>query len=189
MSDATKPPPALARPQVSLDGDVGDAMARDLSAALRRLEDGDGPVAVEVSTFGGDADVARRMVSDLRLFRGVSGRRLLFLGKGAVYSAGATLMSGFLPEDRWLTRETTLLIHGRSLSRSIDLKGPLEVSQLRLQSVIAEIEQGLALERDDFARLIAGSPIELSEISRRARAGWFVSADEALSLGLIAGVV
>lgn len=61
-------------------------------------------VAVEISTLGGDAELARRLVLEVGLARERLGKRLVFLGKTCVYSA-VTLMSAFAKDDRYLTRD------------------------------------------------------------------------------------
>ena len=64
-----------------------------------------GTLVVSITTLGGDPEVARAMGDDIRLLREYTGRETLFLGKVAVYSAGATFMSAFpgrqaLPDPR-----------------------------------------------------------------------------------------
>ena len=65
---------------------------------------GEGMLVVTMTTLGGDPEVARAMGDDIRLMREFHGRDILFLGKVAVYSAGATFMSAFPVEHRFLTR-------------------------------------------------------------------------------------
>lgn len=165
-------------------------MLRGLRQALEAAEDlGADPVVVELTTFGGDADVARCMASEIRRLRERTGRRAVFLGATTVYSSGITVMGAFPPEDRWLTREATLLIHGRSLAKSLDLCGPLTVERVRVQAVLAEIDTGLRLEREDFEQLVEGTGVSLSEVLERAPSGWRLSAAEALSRNLVHGLV
>jgi len=58
-----------------------------------------GLVVVELSTLGGDPEVARMMGEDIRFHSEMSpDRRFVFLGKAAIYSAGATFMSFFARE-------------------------------------------------------------------------------------------
>src|SRR3546814_16846610 len=70
-----------------------------------------GLVVVEIATLGGDPEIARMMGEDIRFHSDLyPDRRLVFLGKTAVYSAGATFMS-FLPaENPYLARGTRLKI-------------------------------------------------------------------------------
>jgi len=185
----TPPPEALARPQVRLDGTVDDEMLRTFKDAFAEAEAGPDPVVLELTTTGGDADVGRRIATDIRLFRERTGRRPLFFGKAVVYSAGVTVMAGFPREDRWLSRGTCLLIHCRSLAQTVDLNGPLAQARKRVEALLNQIDVGLDLEREGFEDLIAGSRVAMDDLLERAQSNWYVSADEALSLGLIAGVV
>lgn len=185
----TQAPDALARPQVRLDGNVDDTMLRLFKDAFATAEDGPDPIVVELTTTGGDAETGRRIATDIRLFRERTGRRPLFLGKSVVYSAGVSAMAGFLPQDRWLARGTMLLIHGRSMTKTLNLDGPLKLLKPRLEGMLSEIEAGLKLEREGFELLIAGSRLSLDEVMRRAETNWYLDADEALAHGLIAGVV
>ena len=66
-----------------------------------------------ITTLGGDPEIARAMGDDVRLIRDYTGRETLFLGKVAVYSAGATFMSAFPVDKRFLTRGTRIMIHER----------------------------------------------------------------------------
>jgi hypothetical protein len=164
-------------------------MLQAFSEALDGVADGAEPLVLELTTFGGDADLARRMATDVQLFRERSGRRTIFLGRTTVYSSGVTVMAGFPPGDRWLTRDATLLIHGRSLLKTLEISGALAVERLRVLALLSEIEAGLALEREDFERLIEGSRIDLTEVLERAPANWYLRAPEALARGLVAGIV
>ena len=87
-------PVEVHKPQISLLGEVTDEAGRSFIDQLRDLAEGDEPITIEVSTLGGDAEVARRMVLEIDLARErLKPRRLLFLGKTTVYSAGTTIMS------------------------------------------------------------------------------------------------
>ncbi|HEY8571949.1 ATP-dependent Clp protease proteolytic subunit [Phenylobacterium sp.] len=187
VTPATAPPEALARPQVRLAGSVDDAMLQTFLGALDAAE-GD-PLVVEITTPGGDADVGRRIATEIRLLRERTGRRVIVFGKATVYSAGVTVLGSVPPADRWLARGTMLLIHGRSLTQTVELDGPLDAVRQRLEVLLAECEAGLRLEREGFEALVAGSRVPLDEVIRRSRNNWYLDADEALSRGLIGGVV
>jgi len=182
-------PAELARPQVRLNGPVDDAMLRTFLDALAAAEDGEGPLTLELTTNGGDADVGRRIATDLRLFRERAGRRTIFLGKAIVYSAGVTILSAFPKEDRWLAQGTLLLIHCRQLNRSLGFEGPLKAARMRVEALLEEIDAGLEVEEDDFDDLVAGSRVPIAELLERAQSGWYVRADEALQRGLVAGLI
>jgi ATP-dependent Clp protease, protease subunit len=184
LSDA----PHLLKPQVRLYGSVDDDMLRDF---LRQMEEAptDTPTVVEVMTFGGDADVGRRLALEIRLAQKHFGRVLYFLGKTVVYSAGVTLMAAFPRTSRYLTRDTVLLIHGRRMDKQVHLTGPLAASIQIARETLAQLEIGLQLEKEGFADLIAGSDITEHEICRLAQTNWYVTAEEALSRKLVAGLL
>jgi hypothetical protein len=58
-----------------------------------------------------------------------------------------------------------------------------------LEEMIADIDHGLRLEQQGFAELISGTNVDAEEIARCAYGGWYLSAAEALSRGLVAGLV
>ncbi|WP_374471308.1 peptidase S14 [Phenylobacterium sp.] len=189
IARTTAPPEALFKPQIRLDGQVGDEMLRQFKDEFARAEGGPDPIVLELTTFGGDADVGRRIATDIRLFRQHTGRRPLFFGKAVVYSAGVTIMAAFPREDRWLARGASLLIHCRSLAKTLDFQEPLAQARKRVEALLNEIDVGLDLEREGFEELIDGSRVSMDELRERAQTNWYVAADEALQLGLIGGVV
>lgn len=175
-------------PQVRLYGDVGDDM---LARFLDQLDaaSGEDPLVVELTTLGGDADVGRRIAADIRLYRERTGRPVLFFGKTTVYSAGATIMSGFRREDRWLDRRCVLMVHCRKLAKTLELNNFLGSERPRVEALLAEIDLGLKVQRWDFEALIEGSNVALDELEERAHENWYLDADEALERGLVAGLV
>ena len=179
----------LARtPQVRLLGTVSEAMLNAFQDQLAAAEPG-GPIAVEITSMGGDADIGRRLALEVGLARERLNRRLVFVGKTAVYSAATTVMGGFPREDRYLTRDAVLLIHCRQLQRSLELSGPLGASRVRLNQILGEIEIGVQLQQEGYAALVEGSRVSLDEITAEAEAGWYVRAEEALARGLVAGLI
>jgi len=61
-------------------------------------------VVVELCTLGGDPEVARRMREDVRYHSEAEPeRRIVFLGKAAIYPAGTTFISFFAMKSRYLT--------------------------------------------------------------------------------------
>ena len=156
---------------------------------LARAEQGGGPIAIELMTMGGDADMGRRLALEVKLARERLGRRLVFVGKTAIYSAGTTMMGGFPVADRYLTRDAVLLLHCRQLDKTMELQGPLESSRIRLEQALAEIETGQRLEREGFEAIVAGSDIGIDEICEKALTAWYVPAEEALERRLVAGLI
>lgn len=116
--------PLLARPHVQLHGTVDDMMYARFKTQVAEAPT-DGPLIVSITTLGGDPEMGRAMGDDIRLLRDYTGRETLFLGKVAVYSAGATFMSAFPVDKRFLTRGTRLMLHERLMTSTVQLSGPL----------------------------------------------------------------
>jgi ATP-dependent protease ClpP protease subunit len=178
----------LCRPAVRLLGSIDQPSATSFLDQLAAAPQTD-PILVEVFSSGGDADLGRRLGQEVRLLREILGRDLWFLGKTLVASAAVTLMAAFPTSRRWLSADTTLLIHGRRISKDMHLDGPLAGCRRVIEEVIADIDNGLRLEKEDFTRLIAESTISLEEIEAQACGGWHLTAREALERGLVRGVL
>jgi ATP-dependent protease ClpP protease subunit len=149
----------------------------------------EGPLVVAISTLGGDPEVARLMGDELRLLREYTGRETLFLGKVAVYSAGATFMASFPTDKRFLTRGTRIMVHERILTKTVELSGPLKSVVAGLKANLHEIEESVRIEEEGFHALVAGSEITFDEVRRRAPSNWYIEAEEARDLGLVLDVI
>jgi ATP-dependent protease ClpP protease subunit len=185
----TAPPDALFSPQIRLNGDVNDEMFAAFQEQFLAAADSDDPIVVELTTVGGDADVGRRMAADIRLFRERTGRNPLFFGKTTVFSAGATIMAGFRRDDRWLDRHGVLMVHCRKLSKTLELSNFLKAERPRVEALLAEIDLGIKVQTWGFEELIADSDVELGELEEKAAENWYLTAEQALQRGLIAGIV
>ncbi len=164
-------------------------MAESFFDQLAEVPSSDPVIAIEISTLGGDAELARRLVLEIGLARERLSKRLVFLGKTAVYSAGVTLMSAFPREDRFLTRDAVLLIHGRQLEKTIEVSGPMRASLPQLRAACEQVKLGIRLEEDNFRRIIAGSDVTLEEICSKALHNWYLPAEEALKRKLVAELI
>lgn len=185
----TLPASAFRFPPILLAGAVDYAMYVNFRGQLINAPQ-EGLVVVELSTLGGDPEVARMMGEDIRYHSEHSpGRRFVFLGKAAIYSAGTTFMSFFARANRYLTRGTRLMIHERRLTKTLTIDGPLTSCIAGLQATINEIESSIAIQNEGFANLIAGSDVTMEQVLERAPTNWYVEAGEAQRLGLIEGVV
>lgn len=182
-------PTALLDPQVRLIGVVDYDLVKSLVGQLGELSEEHDEVVIELTTPGGDADLARRMVHEIETWQARRKSRLLFLGVSQVHSAGVTFMAAFPPENRFLTRDAILLIHGRRLEQRIELSGPLRGTLAHLRSLTAQVELGIALEEEGFEQLIRGSDIAFDEIVHHSRFNWYLRAQEALERGLVAGLL
>lgn len=179
----------LARPTVRLSGSIDEAAVASFLNQLLPVLDVPGSIVMELFSSGGDAEMGRRLAQEVRLLRQIHRRDMWFLGKTLVASAAVTVMAAFPRERRWLTRDTTLLIHGRRMMRNVHLEGPLGSCRRVLEEIIADIDNGLRVEDEGFAELIVGSAVSLDDIRRKSYGGWYLSGAQALELGLVAGLV
>ncbi len=181
--------PMFRSPAVILCGTVDYTMYDSFRAQLDKAPE-KGLVVVELSTLGGDPEVARMMGEDVRYHSELDpGRRFAFLGKAAIYSAGTTFMSFFARENRYLTRGTRLMIHERKLSKQLNIEGPLTTCIATVKATLHEIESSIDIQNEGFANLIAGSHVAMATVLEKAPSNWYIEAQEALSLGLIEGVI
>ncbi|RZN36000.1 peptidase S14 [Bradyrhizobium sp. Leo121] len=189
MSADILPASAFQNPAVALSGVIDYSMYVSFRQQFDNAA-GQHLVVIELSTLGGDPEVARMMGEDIRYASEMEpARRLVFLGKAAIYSAGTTFMSFFARENRYLTRGSRLMIHERKLTRTLNIDGPLTVCLANVQAIINEIQCSIDIQNEGFQNLISGSSVTLEEVIRRAPSNWYVEANEALKLGLIAGVL
>jgi len=180
--------PLLASPHIRLMGDVDYDMYRQFQDGLTQAP-AEGPIVISITTLGGNPEVARAMGEDIRLLGAYQERNAIFLGKVAVYSAGATFMSYFRRENRFLTRGTRIMIHERLLTRTINLEGPLRTCVANLKAVLNEVEHSIAIEEEGFRLLVEQSEIDFEELRRRAPENWYIEAEEARDRGLVLDVI
>jgi ATP-dependent protease ClpP protease subunit len=186
---SAKFPPAVLNPQIRLLGRIDEILFDSFLKQMAEVPETEDPVAIELMTFGGDPEIARRFALEIRLATARLQRRLVFIGKTVVYSAGVGVMAAFPRADRFLTRDALLMIHGRELELTVQLSGSLTVGAQRLRQVLAQIETGLRLEQEGFRSLAEGSKLTLDELTERAATNWYLLAAEALRYRLIAGLV
>ncbi|MFA4950296.1 peptidase S14 [Brevundimonas sp.] len=150
----------------------------------------EGLVVVALSTLGGDPEVARIMGEDIRFQSEIRPqRRLVFLGRTAIYSAGATFMSFFARQNRYLTRGTRLMIHERKLDKALEISGPLTTCVASVKAMLHEIEHSITIQNEGFENLILGSQVTMDEVLQRAPSNWYLEAEDARQRGLIEGVL
>ena len=177
----------LTSPQLRLVGSVDEAMYDEFRNQLSAAP-GDGPLTIAITTLGGNPEIARAMAADVRLIA-ETGRTLYFLGKAAVYSAGATFMAGFPIDCRFMTEGTSLLLHERQITRTINLSGPLRSCTAQLKAALNEIEHSITIEEDGFRAIVDGAEVEFEELREKAPDNWYITCEEAAERGLIAGVI
>lgn len=190
MTDTPHPNryPLLALPHVRLSGLVDEAMYGSFRDQLKNCPS-EGTLVVTITTLGGDPEVARAMGDDVRLLREFHDREILFLGKVAVYSAGATFMSAFPVRHRFLTKDTRLLIHERQIAKTINLNGPLRMMVPSLRAALHEIEHSILIEEEGFRALVDGSGVSFEEVREKAPNNWYIGAEEARDRGLVLDVI
>ncbi len=180
--------PLLANPHVQLHGPVDEAMYTSFKTQVINAP-AEGPLVVSITTLGGDPEMARAMGDGIRLIREYTGRDTLFLGKVAVYSAGATFMSAFPVDSRFLTRGSRIMIHERQMQSTIQLNGPLNTLEYTLKAKLHEIEDSIRIQNEGFEALVSGSQVSMDELLEKAPSNWYIEADEAKRLGLVLDVI
>ena len=147
-------------------------------------------VVIELSTLGGDPEVARMMGEDVRFASETEPeRRFVFLGKAAIYSAGTTFMSFFARENRYLARGTRLMIHERKLAKKLVIDGPLTTCVAVVRATLNEIECSIAIQNEGFENLVRNSNVSLDEVLEKAPSNWYLEANEAKERGLVEAVL
>lgn len=190
----TAPTPNLAAerfraPTILLSGAVDYAMYSNFREQLDAAPT-EGLIIVELTTLGGDPEVARMMGEDIRFHSDMeSARRFVFLGKAAIYSAGTTFMSFFARDNRYLTRGTRLMIHERLLTKTLQISGPLTTCVAAVKATLHEIEASIAIQNEGFENLVRGSKVTMADVLQKAPENWYVEANEALELGLVHAVL
>lgn len=174
---------------ILLSGTVDYAMYQAFRGQLDAASDRE-LIVVELSTLGGDPEVARMMGEDIRFQSEVTpGRRFVFLGKAMIYSAGTTFMSFFARQNRYLTRGARLMIHERMLTKTLQISGPLTTCVATVEATLHEIQCSIAIQNEGFQNLVAGSNVTLEQVLERAPSNWYIEAEEARSLGLVEAVI
>jgi ATP-dependent protease ClpP protease subunit len=189
MKFETLPATAFKSPAIALSGVVDYEMYTKFRAQFDDASEKD-IVVIELSTLGGDPEVARMMGEDVRFASEMEPqRRFVFLGKAAIYSAGTTFMSFFAKQNRYLARGTRLMIHERKLSKNLVIDGPLTTCIAVVRATLNEIESSIAIQNEGFENLIVGSNVTLDEVLQKAPANWYLEAQEAKGLGLVEAVL
>jgi ATP-dependent protease ClpP protease subunit len=179
----------LFQPNVSINGLITDDTLAFFLGRLEKIRSASEDMIMELNTNGGDADVARRIALEVRLFLRHSGRKACCVGKTKVYSAGVTVLAAFPKPCRFLADDTVLLIHERRLDDSIALKGPLKSCIQIVKEQLAMLETAERLEMEGFRELVEGSSLTTEELYDRATKNYYILAEDALRDGLVAEVL
>ena len=100
-------------------------------------------------------------------------RRVVFLGKTSVHSAGVMLMSGFPREDRYRASDAVLLIYYRQLDQDLSLSSLCAPGWRQLHG---KIEAGIEVEVQAFEKLIAAAMRAQGRAAREGAPDWYVPA-------------
>ncbi|WP_420139350.1 ClpP family protease [Sphingomonas sp.] len=182
-------PKSFLNPAILLAGTVDDQMYAQFREQLENAP-AEGVIAIELSTLGGDPEIARMIGEDMRFHSETDqARSFVFLGKTAVYSAGVTLMSFFARENRYLTRGTRLMVHERQMHKQLAVEGPLTSAIEIVRASLHEIEASIAIQNEGFENLIRGSRLTMDELLQKTPSNWYLDAQEAKDLGLVTEVI
>jgi len=189
MKNQTLDASSFRSPSIFRSGTVDYEMYKSFRDQLERAPN-EGVVILELSTLGGDPEVAHMMGEDVRFHSDLNPRRrFVFLGKAAIYSAGTTFMSFFAIENRYLTRGTRLMVHERKISKTLIIGGPLTTCIATVKATLNEIESSIVIQNEGFENLVRGSRVTMQQVLQKAPSNWYIEANEALALGLVSGVL
>lgn len=176
-------------PNLSINGPITDQTLVFFLGRLAEIRNADEDLRMELNTNGGDADVARRIALEIRLFLRHSGRRAYCVGKTRVYSAGVTILASFPKEARFLTDDAVLLVHERRLEATLSLNGPLKACIQIVSEQLELLKTAEKLEREGFAELVENSLLTPEDIYERATTNCYLAARDALEKGLIQDIL
>jgi ATP-dependent protease ClpP protease subunit len=181
-------------PDICLLGAVGEDMVRDFlkqyGENFKKIsESPDKVFVVELTTYGGKADYGYRIAEEIRMAQEYYGLNPIFIGKTFVYSAGMTILAAFPRNRRYLTKHTTLLTHERRIEQEVKFLGPMIANIQVAKEILADFENGKRIQDQNFAQVVQGSKVTYEEILERAQTGWYITAEEALKLGLVEGLI
>jgi ATP-dependent Clp protease protease subunit len=179
----------LSGANVRINGPIDAQVFDDFTKQLRSVWDGDDDLILELMTQGGDADIARRIALEIRIFQAYAAKAAYAVGKTAVMSAGVTVLSGFDCKNRFLTADATLLIHERHLDRTLVLKGPIESCKQIVCEQLEVLKMAERVEKEDMEKFVAGSHMTVDDLFQRAKGNCYLTAAQALEFGLISEII
>ncbi|RWP18799.1 MAG: peptidase S14 [Mesorhizobium sp.] len=179
----------LFEPNIAVNGLIDDGTVVFFLGHLEAVRQSGDDLIMELNTNGGDADAARRIALEIRLFRQHSGRNAYCVGKTKVYSAGVAIFAAFPKPFRFLTTDAVLLVHERRMQTSVELNGPMKSSIQIVREQLALLETAERLEMEGFKELVEGSSLSVDELYRRATTNCYIHAEEALDLGIVADLL
>ena len=81
------------------------------------------------------------------------------------------------------------MVHERKLDKQLHINGPLTTCVATVTATLHEIEASIEIQNEGFESLIRGTKVAMHEVLSRAPGNWYIEANEAKSLGLVAEVL
>jgi hypothetical protein len=81
------------------------------------------------------------------------------------------------------------MIHERKLDKQLHINGPLTTCVATVTAALHEIEASIAIQNEGFENIIRGSKVTIDEVLSRAPSNWYIEANEAKALELVAEVL
>lgn len=179
----------LFEPNISINGSIQPDTLTFFLDKLAAVRSANEDLILELTTIGGDADIARRIAMEVRLFSRYSQQRSICVGKSFVYSAGVTILAAFERSNRYLTEDTVLLIHERRLQENLELSGPIQACLQIVQEQLAMLRTAERLENEGFEELVRGSQLSVGELEACIKKNCYLSAPDALEHGIVAAIL
>jgi ATP-dependent Clp protease protease subunit len=179
----------LLEPTASINEPIRDSTLTSFLERLALIRSNNQDLVLELTTTGGDADVARRIALEVRLFSAHTGRMAVCVGKSYVYSAGVTIFAAFEKANRYLTEDTILLVHERRLEKTIDLSGPITANIQIIRETLSMLETAQRLEKEGFAELVKGSTLDIDGLFECAKKNCYFTAQQCIDYSLIAKIL
>jgi ATP-dependent protease ClpP protease subunit len=179
----------LVGPNIQINGMIDDQLFLNFMKQLGDVRANGEDLILELMTQGGDADTARRIALEIRVFQTYSGKDAYAVGKTAVMSAGVTIFSAFECADRFLSQDATLLIHERHIEKTFTLQGPIKSCKQIIREELAALDTAERVQREDFEHFVRGSDMSAEDLFERAKDNCYLTAQEALDLRLIARII
>jgi ATP-dependent protease ClpP protease subunit len=179
----------LFEPNISINGLITSDTLGFFLGRLQAVRQDGIDLIMELNTDGGDADVARRIALEIRLFCKHSKGKAYCVGKTKVYSAGVTILAAFPRRQRYVTEDAVLLVHERHMQQSISLNGPLKACIQIVREQLALLETAEQLEREGFEELVQGTCIAPEQLYEKATQNCYITADEAVRIGIVSAIL
>jgi ATP-dependent protease ClpP protease subunit len=98
-------------------------------------------------------------------------------------------MAAFPVDRRFLTRHTRLMIHERTIQKTINLSGPLRMVVASIKAALHEVEHLILIEEEGFRDIVKNSRVEFEDLREKAPSNWYIEAEQARDLGLVLDVI